>query len=195
VFGLGGRADTSRFGRRCITIGRCMARSLFSAFADTYRQASFRSSRATGQPSPRGSSISSRVRPSTRRGSWQRSPAPAWSTERTSTASQRTANDLLFCCAAYQSLTDRGLERREEGAVGNFLLRLAGEQLTFQQSILNDLARTAALLEQTTPRKTLRTVSPGWPERLLGCKLKEYVGTAILLYTGALRNAGTFDLK
>lgn len=105
-----------------------------------------------------------------------------------------TDNDLLSCCAAYQSLADRELERREDGAVGNFFLRMAGEQLTFQQSVLNDLARTAALLEQTTPRKTLRTVSPGWSERLLGCKLTEYVGTAILLYTGALRNAGTFDL-
>lgn len=106
-----------------------------------------------------------------------------------------TDDDLLSCCAAYQSLPDRELERDEEGAVGNFFLRLAGEQLTFQQSVLNDLARTAALFEQTTPRKVLRTASPGWPERLLGCRLKEYVGAAILLHTSALKNAGTFDLK
>ncbi|MGH3775503.1 MAG: hypothetical protein ACRDRR_07160 [Pseudonocardiaceae bacterium] len=38
-------------------------------------------------------------------------------------------------------------------------------------------------------------MSPGWPERLLGCRLEEYVGAAILLLTGALKNAGTFDLE
>jgi hypothetical protein len=35
----------------------------------------------------------------------------------------------------------------------------------------------------------------GWAERLLGCSLQDYVGAAILLHTGALKNGGTFDLE
>jgi hypothetical protein len=105
-----------------------------------------------------------------------------------------TADDLLSCCAAYQALRDPELGHGGPDAVGRFLLRIAGEQLTFQQSMLNDLSRPVALLEQTAPRKPPTVATPGWPERLLGCTLQEYVGAAILLHTGALRNAGIFDL-
>jgi hypothetical protein len=103
-------------------------------------------------------------------------------------------DDLLSCCAAYQALRDPELGRGGQDAIGRFLLRIAGEQLTFQQAILNDLSRPVALLEQTTPRKPLTVATSGWPERLLGCTLQEYAGAAILLHTGALRNSGTFDL-
>jgi hypothetical protein len=108
---------------------------------------------------------------------------------------QATDNDLLSCCAAYQALGDPELGRRGPDAIGHFLLRIAGEQLTFQQSILNDLSRPVALLEQTKPRKALTVATSGWPERLFGCTLQDYVGAAILLHTGALRNSGTFDLE
>jgi hypothetical protein len=103
-------------------------------------------------------------------------------------------DDLLSCCAAYQALRDPELGRGGGDAIGHFLLRIAGEQLTFQQAILNDLSRPVALLEQTAPRKPLTVATSGWPERLLGCTLQEYAGAAILLHTGALRNSGTFDL-
>ncbi len=103
-------------------------------------------------------------------------------------------DDLLSCCAAYQALRDPELGRGGPAAIGRFLMRIAGEQLTFQQAILNDLSRPVALLEQTTPRKPLTVATSGWPERLLGCTLQEYAGAAILLHTGALRNSGTFDL-
>jgi hypothetical protein len=102
-------------------------------------------------------------------------------------------DDLLSCCAAYQALRDPELGRGGPDAIGHFLLRIAGEQLTFQQSILNDLSRSVAMLEQTKPRKPPTVATSGWPERLLGCTLQEYVGGAILLHTGALRNTGTFD--
>jgi hypothetical protein len=104
-------------------------------------------------------------------------------------------DDLVSCCAAYQALTDPELRGREQNAVGHFLMRVAGEQLAFQQAILNDLSRPVALLEQTTPRKALQVATPGWPEHLFGCTLQQYVGAAILLHTGALRNSGTFDLE
>ena len=104
-----------------------------------------------------------------------------------------TDDDLLSCCAAYQALYDPELRLKTPDALGHFLLRTGGQQLTFQQSYFNDLSRTVALLEQTEPRKPPNVATPGWPERLLGCTLREYVGVAILLYVSALKNEGTFD--
>jgi hypothetical protein len=108
---------------------------------------------------------------------------------------QATDDDLLSCCAAYQALRDPELGRGGREAVGHFLLRTGGEQLAFQQAVLNDLSRPVALLEQTTARKALTVATDGWAERLFGCTLQDYVGAAILLHTGALKNAGTFDLE
>ena len=101
--------------------------------------------------------------------------------------------DLWECCRAYLALVDKGLQRREDGAIGRFLLRMSS-QLGFQQPTLNDLARTVALFELTTPRKTPKVTVAGWAEGLLGCSLQDYVGAAILLYVSALRNSGNFDL-
>jgi hypothetical protein len=107
-----------------------------------------------------------------------------------------TDSDLLSCCAAYQALSDPELGvKKTPLALGHFLLRMGGQQLTFPQSHANDLARTVALLEQTQPVRAPKIATPGWPERLLGCSLREYVGTAILLYTSALKNQGLFDLE
>ena len=106
-----------------------------------------------------------------------------------------TDDDLLSCCAAYQALRDPELGRGGREAVGHFLLRIGGEQLAFQQAVLNDLSRPVALLEQTKPRKAPTVATDGWAERLLGCSLQDYVGAAILLHTGALKNGGTFDLE
>lgn len=106
-----------------------------------------------------------------------------------------TDKDLLACCAAYQALSDPELGQKTPEALGHFLLRMGGQQLTFQQSFSNDLSRTAALLEQTSPGTTPEIATAGWPERLLGCRLREYIGTAILLYAGALKNQGRFDLE
>jgi hypothetical protein len=102
-----------------------------------------------------------------------------------------TDDDLLSCCAACQALRDPELRRRGREAVGHFLLRIGGEQLAFQQAVLNDLSRPVALLEQTTPRKALTVATDGWAERRLGSSLQDYVGAAIQLHTGALKNGGT----
>jgi hypothetical protein len=101
--------------------------------------------------------------------------------------------DLWECCRAYLAIKDSGLERRVDGAVGRFLLRMAS-QLVFQQPILNDLARTVGLFEQTESKRAPKLATKSWPNRLLGCTLQEYVGAAILLHTSALRNSGIFDL-
>lgn len=103
-----------------------------------------------------------------------------------------TDNDLRACCAARQAVSDPELGAGGPEAVGRFLLRVAGEQLVFQQSaFFNDLARPVALFEQTTPRRALPTMDSGWPRGLLGCTLQEYIGAAFVLHTGALKNSGT----
>jgi hypothetical protein len=102
--------------------------------------------------------------------------------------------DLQACCAACHALADPELGQKTPGALGHFLLRTGGQQLIFQQSYANDLSRTVALLEQTATVRTPKAATPGWPERLLGCSLREYVGAAILLYAAALKNQGRFSL-
>lgn len=105
-----------------------------------------------------------------------------------------TDRDLLDCCAAYDAIRDPELGvKRELQVVGNFLLRTGGQQLIFPQSYANDLTRTVALLEQTQPTRVPKIITPGWPERLLGCSLREYLGAAILLFASALNNQGRFD--
>ena len=94
-----------------------------------------------------------------------------------------------------QALRDPELGIGKQGAVGHFMLRVAGEQLTFQQSVYNDLSRPVALFEQTAPRRTLEVADSGWPSRLLGCTLQQYVATAIMLHTSALKKSGTFGLE
>lgn len=107
--------------------------------------------------------------------------------------SPATIKDLWECCRACQALSDPQLEKATPDALGNFFLRIA-DQLTYQQSIYTDLARTAALYEQTETSRRLKVMTGGWQERLLGCTLQEYVAAAFVLYTSALRNAGVFDL-
>jgi hypothetical protein len=86
---------------------------------------------------------------------------------RLSSSKSATDKDLLACCAACQALADPELGQKTPGALGHFLLRMGGQQLTFQQSYSNDLSRTVALLEQTSTARTLEAATSGWPERLL----------------------------
>ncbi|MFD4833324.1 hypothetical protein ACFWPV_26230 [Streptomyces uncialis] len=105
-----------------------------------------------------------------------------------------TENDLLNMLAAYASLTDPMI--RDHGSPESFsswFLRVSGEQLTFQESGLKDLTRTAALFEQTTPARTPTCLVDGWAEDLLGCSLSDYVGVTQLLHVSAQCNEGRFD--
>ncbi|MFD0261085.1 hypothetical protein ACFVH7_22815 [Kitasatospora indigofera] len=101
--------------------------------------------------------------------------------------------DLMGMLAAHQALSDLMVQDVDPEPLFGFMLRLSGEQLVYQQSVFNDLARSAALLKQTTPQKPLKCLVPGWEEELLGCSLEDYVGTAMLLQVAAHSNAGRFD--
>lgn len=102
--------------------------------------------------------------------------------------------DLDACIYGYRQINDPDLHHHREGAVGEFLLRTAAEQLTYQQEIFHDLARTVALFEHTTATGDEPKVLKGaWANELFGCSIGDYVNTAFLLYIGAMRNEGIFD--
>ncbi|MFJ5850840.1 hypothetical protein [Streptomyces sp. NPDC092903] len=75
-----------------------------------------------------------------------------------------------------------------------FLLRVAGQQFTWQEDDFSELARSLALLVQTEPTRPLEVLTAGWEQDLLGCPLADYVGLAQLLYTAATARQGRFDL-
>lgn len=104
-------------------------------------------------------------------------------------------DDLLSCLCAYASLADPDLKRHSApGAAAAFFLRLSAEQMAFQQPALNELARTVALFEQTTPSDQLTVLGrPEWAKTLFGHSLRDYVGTGFLLHVGAVKNQGTFQ--
>jgi hypothetical protein len=74
-----------------------------------------------------------------------------------------------------------------------FMLRMAGEQMTWQSSDYEALARTAAIFTQTPPLEPAECLAPGWDTELFGCTLQEYVGIAQLVWASVIGCAGCFD--
>jgi hypothetical protein len=103
--------------------------------------------------------------------------------------------DLLEILAAYMAFTDKALNSllEDPDTIWQLMLRMSGEQLTWQEHEFHDFARTVALLTQTTPIRPPRVMRPGWDIELLGCPLSDYVGIAQLLLASAIKNAGRFD--
>jgi hypothetical protein len=75
-----------------------------------------------------------------------------------------------------------------------FMLRMSGEQLPWQSSDYEALARTAGVFAQTKRLMPAECLVPGWDTDLLGCTLAEYVGIAQLIYFSAVSCEGRFDL-
>ncbi|MFI1415681.1 hypothetical protein ACH4Y0_38055 [Streptomyces sp. NPDC020707] len=101
--------------------------------------------------------------------------------------------DLLRILDMYVRLEDHFLRDTDEDALGRWLLRASGEQMTYQEPVFQDLARTAAMLTQTAGTRQARCLRPGWEEELLGASLSQYVGIAQLLWASALSCGGRFD--
>jgi hypothetical protein len=83
--------------------------------------------------------------------------------------------------------------RERSDAVWEIMLRMSGEQLTWQEQDYSDFARTAALLTQTTTNRLPKVMRPGWDNELVGCAISDYVGIAQVLLASAINNAGGFD--
>lgn len=71
------------------------------------------------------------------------------------------------------------------------LLRMVGQQMTWQASEPPALARTAAVFIQT-PLVKPKCLRPGWDAEVFGCTLQEYIGTAQLIWVSAVKCAGRF---
>jgi hypothetical protein len=91
--------------------------------------------------------------------------------------SDAAEQDLLRILNAYSRFDDPFLRDKD---VHGFLLRMAGQQMTWQVPEYETVARTAAVFEQTPPAQPMECLWPGWDSELLGCTLREYVGTAQL---------------
>ncbi len=105
---------------------------------------------------------------------------------------EATEEDLREILAYYISL-DEPMRRQKPGTrLGGFLLRLSGQQLSWQESEFSEVARTIALLD-TKPTRPLKCILPGWDKDLFGCGLRDYLGTALLVWGGAALGRGRFD--
>lgn len=102
-----------------------------------------------------------------------------------------TDRDLLQILNAYSRFDDPSLRDQDARA---FMLRMAGEQMTWQGSDYEALARTAAVFTHTASLKPLECLRPGWDTELFGCTLREYVGTAQLIWASVIASGGRFDL-
>ena len=101
-----------------------------------------------------------------------------------------TEQDLLQVLNAYSRFDDPFLRDKDAHA---FLLRMAGQQMTWQVPEYETIARTAAVFEQTPALHPTECLRPGWDTELFGCTLREYVGTAQLAWASAISCAGRFD--
>jgi hypothetical protein len=71
---------------------------------------------------------------------------------------------------------------------------MAGQQITWQASEYEAVARTAAIFTKTPMLKPAKRLCPGWDAEVFGCSPQEYVGTAQLVWASAIKCAGRFDL-
>ena len=105
-----------------------------------------------------------------------------------------TEDDVIFCCAAHIAITERDLQTGTIDGFLKFMLRLANEQLPYQEPPLHEWARSIAIFEQTTTSRTLEVLTNNWATELLGCSIREYVGISFFAQAAALNNAGMIDL-
>ena len=104
---------------------------------------------------------------------------------------EATEQDLLQILDAYSRFEDPVVRDQDARAC---LLRMAGQQMTWQASEPPALARTAAVFIQTPLVKPTKCLRPGWDAEVFGCTLQEYIGTAQLIWVSAVKCAGRFDL-
>ena len=103
-------------------------------------------------------------------------------------------DDLLKILDLYSSLDEPFARSVNPSAdLLDFLLRMSGEQLVWQEPQFNDQARTAALFLHTQTTKAMQCMHAGWDTALFGCSLVDYVGITQLLWSMVVNNRGWFD--
>ncbi|WP_327738932.1 MULTISPECIES: hypothetical protein [Streptomyces] len=118
---------------------------------------------------------------------------PQRSTHRRRQARDASARpqDLDTILGYYLALDDPISTKSAVDHLTNYLLRVAGQQFTWQVDEYSELARTIALLEQTTTDRHLQVLHPGsgWDTGLLGCTVPDYVSLARLVWGAARMSA------
>lgn len=103
--------------------------------------------------------------------------------------------DLNRLCLMFNSVADPFSSEGDGGlrsSLPAFLVRMAGEQFSFQQGFVYPIARLKAmadLIESTTDARILTTA---WLESLLDGSVDSFISCATVLYAGALAGSGTF---
>lgn len=101
------------------------------------------------------------------------------------------ATDALVLNDDYNELDDPELVDPSSPIAG-FFLRMS-QQLAYQEKLLNEFARTTAILCDTTPEQPMQVIRPGWDEELYGGSLGDFVAAGQLLQTACKPNAGRFN--
>ncbi|MFF4265799.1 hypothetical protein [Streptomyces virginiae] len=104
-----------------------------------------------------------------------------------------TPDDLGEILAQYIALDDPIRHLPVGERLEGFLLRVAGQQFTWQEDDFSELTRSLAVLVQTQPTKPLKVLTGNWERDLLGCTLSDYVGLGQLLYGAATHTGGRFN--
>lgn len=101
-----------------------------------------------------------------------------------------TKEDIRKLCALLIDVYDPFVDDQK---VGSFLVRIAHEQILYQEPLSQSLGRVRAMLQDAAASAHQQVITPSFWQDLLGCTLDELVGVALLLHTSALHNRGSFD--
>ncbi|MEV5979603.1 hypothetical protein [Streptomyces sp. NPDC052114] len=101
-----------------------------------------------------------------------------------------TMPDLLEILTAGHNLDDPACHQTVGERLEGLLLRHGYLQFEWQQDPFDAVARTIAVLAQTTPQQEMKAIRPGWDSEVLGCSVIEYVSIATLLTSAATLGQG-----
>lgn len=110
--------------------------------------------------------------------------------------SDATEDDIGWLCVAYSAIEDPMLRDHVPGSATKMMQRLSYAQFGYQQTQYNELARSIAVFKQTTPKADppLKVLDkPDWQEKVLGCDLEDFVGSANVAVAGAMSTAGRLN--
>ncbi|WP_188295581.1 hypothetical protein [Streptomyces sp. CBMA156] len=86
--------------------------------------------------------------------------------------------DLGQILGSYLALDDPFYKESPEEKLTRLLLRVAGQQFTWQVDDYFELSRAVAILAQTSTPEPLKVIGPDWAQDVLGCSVADYVGLA-----------------
>lgn len=105
-----------------------------------------------------------------------------------------TDGDLSEILAQYTALDDPVRQQPVGERLEGYLLRVAGQQFTWQEDDFSELARSVALLAHTKPSIQLEVLTNGWEQDLLGCSVGRLRGARAASLHGGDQPAGPVRL-